>query len=85
MTSERGSGEAPESAPDEPEQECEDGTFTSAIARLEEVSDTFNAAFQALETITCAEKVLVQHRVANVQALYLSSASKRMYRLYCTL
>ena len=35
------------------------GTFSSALSRLEDVSETFSAALHALETITCPEKVRV--------------------------
>ena len=35
------------------------GTFSSALSRLQDVSETFSAALHALETITCPEKVRV--------------------------
>lgn len=42
---------------DDAMQTSKAGTFTGALVRLEDVSETFSAALQALETITCPEKV----------------------------
>lgn len=49
--------DAPEVADEALQSAAEPGTFTSALARLEDVADTFSAALHALETITCPEKV----------------------------